>query len=187
MGIRHCGSGNFEGATNSQWPYPYGTDLHWFWGWGQRIGDFFDSDPFVASDADWIVIRADEHAANAMLRYSVDYAPLVEEVKHIQREVENRWDEVLNNETEATLCAYAEALDVLNRRIFKACELIAEREKPKPDDSRKKKIQPKGKTVDIIRAIQAGKENDEVVADTGSSIGNVRTVRRRLNQGKYEI
>lgn len=55
------------------------------------------------------------------------------------------------------------------------------------DDDTPKKIKPTEKTVAIIRAIEAGKDNDQIFVDTGSSNVNTRTVRRRLKQEQYKL
>ena len=56
-----------------------------------------------------------------------------------------------------------------------------------PTTRRKKKIKPTANTVGIIRAIQNGKDNDEVGVITGSSMGNIRKVRSLLEADRYEI
>jgi hypothetical protein len=56
-----------------------------------------------------------------------------------------------------------------------------------PDTELKMK-RPKPKTLEIIREIQAEKDNDEVVeAVEGATVGNVRTIRCRLKNGEYTI
>jgi len=55
------------------------------------------------------------------------------------------------------------------------------------DESEVKKRKPTATTVAIIRAIQSGKCNDDVVAATGCSVDVVRGVRSKLKAGKYEI
>jgi hypothetical protein len=53
--------------------------------------------------------------------------------------------------------------------------------------SQHRKIKPDGKTVDVIRLVQAGKTNDEIVEKTGKSSINVRKIRSHFNNGKYDI
>ena len=54
-----------------------------------------------------------------------------------------------------------------------------------------KKIKPTANTLAIIRAIQSGKDNEEVIKSLGieaaKSVGNVDTIRCRYNAGTYEI
>tara|TARA_B100000519_G_scaffold110780_2_gene95869 strand:- start:447 stop:1094 length:648 start_codon:yes stop_codon:yes gene_type:complete len=130
MSVRRREDGEHTGEVVPDFPYLYGTDLHWLWGWGQRLEDFLEHAPFNPSQSDWIVIRADMKAQDAMMRFSIDYKSLVDEVKSRQEDVENRWKEVINNSTEATVGSYVESIDILSCRIMKACELIAEREDP---------------------------------------------------------
>lgn len=116
-------------STSPRWPYPYGTELYWFWAWGSTIKDMLERG-FSPGECDWIVIKANSGANDAMMRYSIDYPAVVQEVRRWALEVENRWKEVLSNSSEDTREAYTNSLEVLSRRIMKACELIWEREKP---------------------------------------------------------
>ena len=100
MSVRRREDGEHTGEVVPDFPYLYGTDLHWLWGWGQRLEDFLEHAPFNPSQSDWIVIRADMKAQDAMMRFSIDYK------------------------------SYVESIDILSCRIMKACELIAEREDP---------------------------------------------------------
>ena len=67
---------DLTGKKLSQFPYPYNTDLHWLWGWAQRVEANINDDEFSPSEHDWIYLRADQHAADAMLAFSIDYPAL---------------------------------------------------------------------------------------------------------------
>lgn len=130
MAIRSREGGDKTGRRVEGFPYPYNTDLHWLWGWGQRVESWYYKEPFEPGESDWMVTRACGHANDAMMRFSIDYPAVVEEIKRGQRDVESRWEEALNNPKDEYMAGYAESLRILSHRIFKACELIADREPP---------------------------------------------------------
>lgn len=71
----------------SDFPFEYGSDLHWLWGWEKRIGDFLRTDEPVSQKAR-LVFRPDRHARDALLRYSLPYSLLAGEVDRCLKHVE---------------------------------------------------------------------------------------------------
>lgn len=128
MAVRRREGGDLTGKRMPGFPYPFNTDLHWLWGWGQRVEAYRDREPFEASEHDWAILNPCRESDNAMMRFSLDYQPLIDEIRRGHKLALDRWGEALDNPCEDYQVNYCQALGVLAARIFKVCELISERE-----------------------------------------------------------
>lgn len=109
-------------------PYPYGSDLHWIWGWGHRIDLMLCEEGYIPSSHDWMTFRPCETADDAMMRYGIDYPTVIADVKEKLQAVETAFLQLCDNPSEQTEFVFADRVEVLESRIKKACELIAARE-----------------------------------------------------------
>lgn len=109
-------------------PYPYGSDLHWLWGWGHRIDLMLGEEGYVPSSHDWMTFRPCEPADDAMMQFGVDYPTVVADVKEKLEAAEAAFEKLCDNPSEQTEFVFADRVEVLEARIKKACELIAARE-----------------------------------------------------------
>jgi len=107
----------------SEFPYEYGSDLHWFWGWGKRLRDWLDAGVLPSSDTP-AIFKPDKKAADAMVRLSRVCPQTVKPTQDALDQVEALFQQFDGNEAAAEdLC---EAMDVLQRRIEAAARTIAE-------------------------------------------------------------
>lgn len=109
-------------------PYPYGSDLHWLWGWSHRIDLMLCREGYIPGSHDWMIFRPSEPADDAMMRYSIDYPAVIADVRERLAATEAAFEKLIENPTEQTEFVFADRVEVLESRIKKACELIAERE-----------------------------------------------------------
>ncbi|MEN1679872.1 MAG: hypothetical protein AAGJ46_09775 [Planctomycetota bacterium] len=135
--------------------------MHQLWCWGYRLEKWIDSwpedeDP-AATESDWMVTRPHEAAANAMMALSIDFPTVVEEIRRNHRDVESRWEEVLNNRDATTEYAYRDAIDVLSRRILRACEIL--RDRLEPVDPKPAGIPPEHRSKSMTKAEAAKLHN----------------------------
>lgn len=100
-----------EANDRPTFPYKYGSDLHWLWGWGYRIGDYLTENA-IPSESDWILYRPDELAANAMLRFSIDYPTVIEELRARLADTEAAASALEANRNEVTEFRMADVMDV---------------------------------------------------------------------------
>jgi len=115
-------------ATEDSFPYEYGSDLHCLWGWGHRIESLLAKEGHIPSKFDWIVFRPSRDAADAMMRFGVDYPTVIQELKEYLSCAEEAFEQLQSNGSEHTEFVMVDRMDVLSRRIRVAAEIIAERE-----------------------------------------------------------
>ena len=127
-------------------PFEYGTDLHWLWGWGQRTYDYLSGNR-TPSQYDWMVFLPDALTLDAMARLSVKYPQVIKQVDDALDFLKNTWDEVYDK-LPATDGDYAyqlaTAIEELNGRIRAAVETIAGDIADTPDiktDNKRKEIE----------------------------------------------
>jgi hypothetical protein len=104
--------------------------LHWLRGWGKRIESWLEGEHWDASECDWMIMRADRDAADAMLEFSVGFPTLIEEIRRCQIAVEEAGAAALADPNDATLYHYADSQDVLASRIAKVCDIIEKNTRP---------------------------------------------------------
>jgi hypothetical protein len=118
-------------TDRDSFPYEYGSDLHWFWGWGQRI-DAILQDEQCPSQYDWMIFRPDRLARNAMMRFSIKYPHVVKQVDDYLDFAEKCFAEYKADDNESTRSTFAGAMEGLSNRISTATTLIAQHEGVKP-------------------------------------------------------
>lgn len=111
--------------------YTYGTDLHWLHGWAYRLGRML-ADHEERTEYDWMIFRPCESADDAMMRYSIDYPAIIAELRTKLQSTNDAFSDYLERRDEKTASILSDWMEVLERRILKACELIAEREGIQP-------------------------------------------------------
>ena len=111
----------------AKWPYEYGSDLHWLWGWGNRLAELLD-DPRRLNTFAWTVFRPDRQARDAMIRFAAGYPEVVRQVNDALALTETRYAEFCAD-AEA-VGPFADAMETLQRRIDVAAKAIADAEKP---------------------------------------------------------
>ncbi len=109
-------------SSKRRFPYEYGSDLHWLWGWGARIESLLENDDLnTVGDLAGAIFRPDSEARAAMMRFSIAYP-------HIIRQVDNSltWAEAVFRADSPP--EFADALEILASRIATAAATIAEAE-----------------------------------------------------------
>ncbi len=116
-------------------PYEYGSDLHRLWGWGHRIESLLAKEGHIPSEHDWMAFRPSLDAANAMMRFCVDYTTVIQTLENCLSSAEEAFVKLKDNRSEHTEFVMADRMDVLSSRIRVAAQLIAERTTGKTEDS----------------------------------------------------
>ena len=114
--------------SESRWPYEYGSDLHWLWGWGHRIETWLDSSKEPSLKHAGMVFRMDTQAADAVQRFGAKYPDVIRPVHDYLAFVESRYSETPQNPDEI----YTASGD-LSERIFTAAEIIQAAERTAED------------------------------------------------------
>lgn len=110
-------------------PYPAGSDLHHLYGWAYRIGLMIDNHE-QRTDCDWMIFRPTECVDDAMMRYMCDYPELISHLKDTLKSTNEAFAAFKLNQGKVSAATFTEWLEILERRITKACELINAREAP---------------------------------------------------------
>ena len=113
-----------------EFPYEYGSDLHWLWGWAQRIDD---SEALVTGPNHFagMYFRPDRLAANAIQAFTAKYGPIVRQIQDYLDHAERLFSDFLKCQNEGTWQDFCIAAGDLADRIFHACKVIsADVEKP---------------------------------------------------------
>ncbi len=116
-----------------RFPYEYGSDLHWLWGWGYRLDDLLTRDRDEPSKHDWMVFRPDGLAVDAMMRFSRKYAYVIKQVDEYLEFVEEKFGEFFADDNGDTRANFEGAMLDLVERIRVATETIADAETPKAE------------------------------------------------------
>lgn len=106
-------------------PFEYGSDLHWFWGWGYKIQLMIDEDK-EPSTYDWMIFRPCRAARAAMMRYSVHYPLLIKAVDECLDSAESQFERFKAARTEDSGTDFYQTLDALAYRIRIAAQTIGE-------------------------------------------------------------
>ena len=110
--------------------YPSGTDLHRLWGWAQRLEAYSSRE--IPSRLSWTMFRPDSDAADAVSAFTLDYGPLVEEIRKQLATVEEAFAALKSAPGEQREAALAERMQILSRKVFKVCDVVAERSGVQP-------------------------------------------------------
>jgi len=106
-------------------PYEYGSDLYWLWAWGERLQERLSSErPF--GEFEWAVFRPDRLARDAMMRFSIDYQHIIEQIEDFLGHSEKRFAEYLKCQNDSAGANFEFALLDLAGRISEAVTIIAE-------------------------------------------------------------
>ena len=114
-------------ANESQFPFEYGSDLHWLWGWGERLRSLL-SDDVPPSKHDWMVFRPDRLAHDAMMRFSIKYSHIIKQIEDYLDFADARFDDFLGDDNDSTRAEFASAMESLCERIRVGVETIARAE-----------------------------------------------------------
>lgn len=108
-------------------PYKYGSDLHWLWGWGERIRCRIDDELPVGELERWNFMP-DSQARDAMMRFSVRYPLVIKQVDEYLDFAEERFKNYLEDKCEENSIAFLEAIERLQQRIETGSETISNAE-----------------------------------------------------------
>ena len=112
-------------------PYPYCSDLHWLWGWGDRLRARIDDDDILIGqlkECESGVFRPDQLATDAMQRFGVTHYIAIKQVDDALTWANTAFDAFLLANNDSTCLDFANALELLCHRIETAVETIAESE-----------------------------------------------------------
>ena len=104
-------------------PYEYGTDLHWLWGWAQRIRD---SETMVTGPNLFagMYFRPDRLAADALQTFTPKYGPIIRQIQDYLDHAERLFSGFLRCQNEGTWQDFCIAAGELADRILHACKVI---------------------------------------------------------------
>ena len=120
-------------SRDAPFPFEYGSDLHWFWGWGQRTYDYL-ADDRTPDQLDNMIFFPDELAYDAIATLGVKYPLAMQPVVEALNNLKKTWEEVSKQlPAPDSDAAYqvATAVQFLNNRIRAAVEAIVEAENSK--------------------------------------------------------
>ena len=109
---------------SGRFPYPYGSDLHWFWG-GKRIEDRLARDDGTNQYEPWI-FRPDVLAGNALMQFSICYPAIIKRIQDGLDFVERMFEEW--ERTHGVSDNVMRAMGSLSDRIKTGAEIIAKSE-----------------------------------------------------------
>lgn len=121
--------GRIENPRNL-FPYPYGSDLHWFWGWGQRICAYVNKD-HGASEYVWMLFRPDGLARNAMMEFSIVFPMLIKQVDDYLTATEKAFADFLKHRDNRSADHLVESMSLLLQRIYVAADIISHSRVPR--------------------------------------------------------
>lgn len=115
-------------SESAGFPYEYGSDLHWLWGWGKRLEVWLEPDNPAnpACKTAWMIFRADRLAADAMMHFSVKYPHIIDQVSEMLKFTEARYAE--RDGSGDAEGSFINAMYDLHVRIWEAAETIANAE-----------------------------------------------------------
>lgn len=117
-------------TDDQPFPFDYGSDLHWLWGWGQRLHAWLSSDR-PAGRLDWMIFRPDRSARAAITRLGEKHPAGIRQVQDSLGSVELAWAKCevgKSNPDSIEADNFVGALLCLADRIRTACQIIAEEE-----------------------------------------------------------
>jgi hypothetical protein len=167
-----------------EFPYEYGSDLHWLWGWGYRIEVRMADTKRGLHEYDCLVFRPDTTARDAMTRFSVAYQYPIKAIDDCLTFVEQRFAEFLHDP--ANIGSFEMAFLSLSERIAAGVAVIAKAEaakKPTGGKSRKAKPKRVGKFTNaeqtIIATLLLHHQYDSPQGDGFSNIGSTEAASYR--------
>src|SRR5881227_868360 len=103
--------------THDECPYPYGSDLHWLWGWGERIMEHLCRPGCVPGNLDWMIFRPDRNADDAMMRFGVDFPTVITDLRQKPAATEVAFSGLLASKTERTEFILADHMESLSHSV----------------------------------------------------------------------
>ncbi|MFC1736300.1 toll/interleukin-1 receptor domain-containing protein [Candidatus Hydrogenedentota bacterium] len=116
-------------VDEGDFPFEYGSDLHWLWGWGYRLRVMLDDD-LEPSEYTWMIFRPDRLARDAMMRFSVKHPHIIKQIDDFLGFTEERFSKFLQDDNDASKDNFASAMDALCARIKTATRIIATNQRP---------------------------------------------------------
>jgi hypothetical protein len=113
--------GTGGGKKPPNFPYEYGSDLHWLWGWGWRIHCLLESDKPI-NDYCRFIFRPCRQATEAMMRFSVSFPHIIGQIEEAKKFTEAKYAQFLRDQT--AVDELADAMEALEHRIIKGAETI---------------------------------------------------------------
>lgn len=161
---------------DDSFPFPYGSDLHWLWGWGHCLAEWL-ADDNRPDRCTWMIFRPDQQATDAMMKLSVEYPLVVRQIQDHLDFVEKQWSRFSEDKYNVkTVSAerFVDAMQDLEARIKIATETIAKaksfaaRTDSKTD--KPKKLQPENKDVAYLcrmlgRELSKGKQEIDIALE----------------------
>lgn len=141
----------------------YESDLYWFWAWSDQINYYFYEDPNPPPPSDFLgesVFRPTMQARDAMMRFSVKYRHVIDQIQEFLDETEKKYaafSDIQNDDTRHDLFTATEELQdriesavleiyesELRNEIEKLTELAKQHPDSGADSADMKKIFPLG-------------------------------------------
>ena len=101
------------------WPYEYGSDLHWLWGWGERIGDWLNESEKPSLTYAQMVFLPDRLAVDAIQRFGAKYPAVIRELQGYRDFAEARFHDQPRSDD-----AFINAVSDLQERIWTTAKII---------------------------------------------------------------
>jgi hypothetical protein len=118
----------------NNFPFPYGSDLHNLWGWGDRLRARIDDDDDIPigqlKEREPAIFRPDRLAADALARLGETHHIAAKQVDDALTWANTAFDAFLLASSDSTRAGFADALEILCHRIELAVETIAGQQKP---------------------------------------------------------
>ncbi len=177
---------------DAPFPFEYGSDLHWLWGWGQQVYDCLYDDQ---RPSNWcrVWFLPSKQAADAMMRFSVCYPSIVRQVEEQLDYVEKEWSlfESDGFDPEAESASnFVEALSSMVERIRVAVETIAGDSADTPDTKTDNKRRKRNIVPNDPAVLRLAKKINKELSNGGTKIdiardftdGNEKEAQRLMKQ-----
>jgi hypothetical protein len=122
------GPAEMEILSMGEFPYQYGSDLHWLWGWGDRLSAFLGDDN-APNRFTCELFRPDKLAADAMAKLDTTHREAVAQIRDHLEFVEAIWARFAQVEFDPQSDTAADLIDAmmdLSGRIDTAVKVIAD-------------------------------------------------------------
>jgi hypothetical protein len=118
----------------NNFPFPYGSDLHNLWGWGDRLRARIDDDDEIPigqlKECESWTFRPDRSAFDAMQRFGENHYVAIKQVDDALTWANTAFDAFLLAPSDSTRSDFADALELLCHRIETTVETIAGKQQP---------------------------------------------------------
>ena len=146
----------------SEWPYEYGSDLHWIWGWGKNLESYLE-DHEISPYARFL-FRPSDLARDAMMRLGIEYPLVIKQVEDYLDHAEKLFLPIVEERaTAADVDNFGQALEDLFCRIIKAAETIGNAQRKADEAS--KKDDPSANSANTARLFPGGVPDKPDIVD----------------------